>query len=789
MTSNRRFAVVLAALFLLPIVASAATIEFRVLIDSDNNASTGCAVGGMSGVEHVLVTLVKTDATSGAVDRTYRLACVGGTNFGAPIDDTTGGWSVGFQPASGGMTVENRLPFSVLTPNGTPTNLRLGFDATTSGATHSATVTASGTPIIYPRPGGKRHSVAAPGGDRRFFQLDGNANDWGAITPLVNGIASGGSNVIRMIQAFAYANVTDEFIYFRIDANAASDAPFAEDDDYNRPPGESLSVPAPGVLANDGDPNGLPLTAQQVSDGAHGDVTLNADGSFTYQPNDPASTQTDTFQYKATNGTKESNVAKVTIKVSAVANHAPVAEDDSESTSEDTPLSVPAPGVLGNDVDADGDAKTATKLTDPSNGTVVVNADGSFTYSPSLNFFGTDSFTYTLTAGGETDTATVTITIEPVNDAPVVMAAAFSIDENSPNGSAVGTVSATDTEGDGIGYAITAGNTNNAFAIDNSGNITVANAAALDFEGTPVFNLVVTATDNGVPSGSGTGNVTITLNDLNETPEALGDAGSVAEDGSLNVPAPGLLANDSDPDGDSLTASKVTDPANGVATVSANGAWTYTPNANFFGTDSFTYQITDGSLTDTATVIINVTAVNDTPSFTGGGNVATDEDTAFSAPWATAISAGPANESGQSLNFNVSNDNNALFQIQPTITAAGVLSFTPAANANGSANVTVTLSDNGGGANTSASQNFVITVREGNDAPTANNDAQTTPEDVALVFAAATLTTNDSPGPANESGQTLTVTAVSATSMQGGTVTLVAGTITYTPAANYFGPD
>ena len=815
MTSTRRFFIVLIALVLLPVTAIAATTEFRVLIDSDNNTATGCTLGGMSGVEHVLVTLVRTDATSGEVVRSYRLTCVGGAAFGSPTDVDESGWPVGFNPATGGMTVENRLAWSVLTPSGMPTGLRLGFDASTGASVHSAVAHANGASIIYPPKAGKRHAVGV-GPQARTFQLDGSPEDWGAITPLVNGIASGGNRTIRIIQVFAFANSTDEFLYFRFDANVSSDAPFAEDDNYNRPPGEGLTVPAPGVLANDGDPNGQPLTAMPVSPATHGDVTLNADGSFTYAPNDPGSTQTDTFEYKATNGAQDSNVAKVTIKVSAVANHAPAPQDDNASTDEDTQLNVPAPGVLGNDADGDSDPLTATKLTDPSHGTVVVNADGSFTYTPDANFFGTDSFSYTVSDGTDTATATVTVTITSVNDAPTVDATTFSVDENAPAGTGVGTVTGSDIDGDAIGFTITGGNTNDAFAISSSGVITVANSAALDFETTPTFSLTVTATDNGVPAANGSATITITLGDLNEAPVATDDAGTVAEDGTLSVPAPGVLSNDTDQDGDTLTAARISDPLNGVATVAANGAWTYTPNANFNGTDSFTYQVTDGAHTATATVTITVTAVNDAPMNTVPGAQTTDEDTplVFSAANGNAISMADIDAAANPFIGTVGCDNciievtsvpGALIQWNNTntVTISGTLAqvnaalstvtFKPTGDLNGSFTFRVQADDRGstGAPGTSLvdTDDIVITVREVNDAPAATNDANTTPEDTPLVFAAATLTTNDSAGPANESGQTLTVTGVSPTSAQGGTVTLVAGTITYTPAANYFGPD
>jgi hypothetical protein len=141
------------------------------------------------------------------------------------------------------------------------------------------------------------------------------------------------------------------------------------------------------------------------------------------------------------------------------------------------------------------------------------------------------------------------------------------------------------------------------------------------------------------------------------------------------------------------------------------------PEANFSGVDSFTYKVTDdgGLQSNVATVSITVIPVNDAPSFTGGGNVTVPEDFGpYSAVWATSISAGPANESAQTVTFFLSNDNNALFSTQPAVSSSGVLTFTPAPDAFGSATVSVYLQDNGGSANggfdTSATQTFVITV-------------------------------------------------------------------------------
>ena len=150
----------------------------------------------------------------------------------------------------------------------------------------------------------------------------------------------------------------------------------------------------------------------------------------------------------------------------------------------------------------------------------------------------------------------------------------------------------------------------------------------------------------------------------------------------------------------------------------------YTPNADANGSDSFTYTVNDSQVTSAAaTVALTITPVNDAPSFSAGANQVINEDAPAQSvnAWASAILAGPANESGQVLDFIVSNDNNALFSTQPAISATGVLTYTAAADANGVATVTVSLHDNAGTANggidTSAAQTFSITVNSVNDAP------------------------------------------------------------------------
>ncbi|MDP8937685.1 MAG: Ig-like domain-containing protein [Actinomycetota bacterium] len=280
--------------------------------------------------------------------------------------------------------------------------------------------------------------------------------------------------------------------------------PVAVADTYTTDEDVALTVAAPGVLDNDTDADDDPLTAVKVTDPANGTLALAADGSFTYTP-EANFNGTDTFTYKATGDGSESAAVTVTITVTPVAD-VPVAVADTYQTDEDTPLTEAAPGVLGNDTDPDGDM-TAVKVTDPANGTVVLAADGSFTYTPEADFSGTDSFTYKAGGAGDAEAVKVTITVNGVNDAPVAVDDA---------------------------YATTA---------------------------------------------------------------PLPLTRSAAE---------GVLANDTDVEGDALTATDASDPAGGTVILNPDGSFTYTPDAGFTGVDTFTYKANDGSLSDVGTVKITV---------------------------------------------------------------------------------------------------------------------------------------------------------------------------------------
>jgi len=213
--------------------------------------------------------------------------------------------------------------------------------------------------------------------------------------------------------------VADTFTFTVTNTN---DAPTAVADAHTTAEDTTLNVPAPGVLGNDADVDpGTTLTAVLDTNVSNGTLTLNANGSFTYAPNASFS-GADSFTYHASDGSLSSNIVTVSITVTA-ANDAPVAVADAYSATEDTLLSVAAPGVLANDTDPDAGTTTLTAelAATASNGTLTLNANGSFSYSPNSNFSGTDSFTYRANDGSTAgNIVTVAITISAVNDPPRV---------------------------------------------------------------------------------------------------------------------------------------------------------------------------------------------------------------------------------------------------------------------------------------------------------------------------------------------------------------------------------
>jgi large repetitive protein len=434
------------------------------------------------------------------------------------------------------------------------------------------------------------------------------------------------------------------------------------------------------VLANDTDPNGDVLSVAQVSSlPANGSVVINANNTITYTPNANYH-GIDSFSYVVSDGSL-TDTATVSLTVTLV-NDAPVAANDSASTAENTAVTI---SVLTNDADIDGDSLTPAVVTQPANGTATVNGDGTITYTPNVGFSGTDSFTYVASDGTlNSNTATVTLTVAEVID---VLA---HFDPTGSQGSAdltgtttIGGVTVGDLTRVGASY----GTNTNLWPIFWSGNSTIdpsqylsftVSTAASDFgdfssltvsfyewvSGTSDVAVrtsldgfttnvggVQTLADSGVadvsfdltslPLAAGTTEFRIYLFDSidgtagwrdlrssassngsgvllegstvsNTAPVAGNDSATTNEDTAVTI---NILSNDSDADGQSFSPTILTQPANGTATLNGDGTVTYTPDANFNGSDSFTYRVSDGSLnSNTATVSISVTSVNDAPT-------------------------------------------------------------------------------------------------------------------------------------------------------------------------------
>jgi hypothetical protein len=227
-----------------------------------------------------------------------------------------------------------------------------------------------------------------------------------------------------------------------------------------------------------------------------------------------------------------------------------------------------------------------------------------------------------------------------------------------------------------------------------------------------------TAIDGSAASADAT--VTLTISPQNSPPTATGDQATTLEDQPLTLAVAGLLANDTDPDGDPLSMLLVVGggPSHGTLTIDADGKYlVYVPGHDFNGSDGFTYRASDGlAVSGIATVSLTVSAVNDPPRFTKGADQhITDESGPQQiAGWAGGISVGAVNEAGQTLHFIVTSDNVGLFAAQPAVDASGTLTFAPLPNVSGTATVLIALVDDGGtldgGIDVSQPQVFKITV-------------------------------------------------------------------------------
>lgn len=587
---------------------------------------------------------------------------------------------------------------------------------------------------------------------------------------------------------------TDQFTYRANDGSANSNlatvtisvsgtsnsAPVANADSYNVTEDTPfIATQATGVLANDTDANGDPLTAVLVSQPAHGSVSLAANGSFVYTPSANYS-GADSFSYRAADAQSQSNVTTVTLTVAAN-NDAPLAASDSYFTTGNTTLTVlAANGVLANDSDVDSPTLTAVNPTQPTHGSLTLNPNGSFTYTPGAGFAGIDTFTYRASDGALTSgPTTVSITVSAAaNSAPVANNDSYSVIEDTAlTATLANGLLANDTDADNntLTAVVVSQPTHGSLVLSSNGTFVYTPAA--NFNGSDSFTYQ--ASDGLTTSNVAT--VTFTVNGTNDAPTAVNDSYFTAANTAVTVTAAnGVLVNDTDAENDALTAIAVTQPANGTLTLNANGSLVYTPNAGFIGVDTFTYSASDGSANSpAATVSVTVSAASNSPPVANNDSYSVTEDTALTSTLANGVLTNDSDADGNSLT--------AILVSQPahgsvTLSANGTFVYTPNANFTGSDSFTYQAYD---GVTNSNVATVAFTVTGTNDAPVAVNDSYATTSNTTLTVSIANgLLANDS------DVESANLTAAFVTLPANGTLTLNSnGSFTYVPDTGFAGVD
>ncbi|EIA0904481.1 tandem-95 repeat protein, partial [Vibrio parahaemolyticus] len=365
------------------------------------------------------------------------------------------------------------------------------------------------------------------------------------------------------------------------------------------------------VLGNDtfeGDGKVVSLDANNGP--ANGSVSVNPDGSVTYTPNDNYH-GIDSFTYIVTSGgVSESTTVYVDVTPE---NDAPVAKDDTAITDEDTPVTI---DVLPNDTDVDGDKLSIESASVPKEQGTVEVVNGKLVFTPAENFNGDAEITYTVTDGALTDQATVKVTVNAVNDTPVVesnIADQTLAEDFTPYTIDLNTAFSDVDNVDGELTFSVSGNSNIQVAIVN-GIATITPTA--DWNGSET--LTFTATDPSGESVSQTVDFTVA-----PVVDIKADSTNVVEDTPTII---NVLGNDTFEGKDKVVSLDAENgPKNGTVTVNNDGTVTYTPDDNYVGKDTFTYVVTSGGVSESTTVTVNVTPVNDKPESENFTHVADDQ--------------------------------------------------------------------------------------------------------------------------------------------------------------------
>ncbi|ELB2121125.1 RTX toxin [Vibrio parahaemolyticus] len=473
------------------------------------------------------------------------------------------------------------------------------------------------------------------------------------------------------------------------------------------------------VLGNDTFEGDGKVVSLDTNNGpANGTVSINPDGSVTYTPNDNYH-GADSFTYIVTSGgVSESTTVEVNV---TPVNDAPVAKDDIATTQEDTAVTI---DVLPNDTDVDGDKLSIESVSVPKEQGTVEVVDGKLVFTPAENFNGDAEITYTVTDGALTDQATVKVTVNAVNDTPVVesnIADQTLAEDFTPYTIDLNTAFSDVDNVDGELTFSVSGNSNIQVAIVN-GIATITPTA--DWNGSET--LTFTATDPSGESVSQTVNFTVT-----PVADIEADKTTVVEDTPTIIK---VLGNDTFEGKDKVVSLDAENgPKNGTIIVNNDGTVTYTPDDNYVGKDTFTYVVTSGGVSESTTVEVNVTPVNDAP--VAKDDIATtQEDTAVTID----VLPNDSDVDGDKLSIQSATVPEAQGKVE---IVDGKLVFTPAENFNGHAEITYTVTD---GQLTDEAK-VTVTVNPVNDAPTIKVDAveSITEDAVSTDTVVATLTVRD----------------------------------------------
>jgi hypothetical protein len=792
-------------------------------------------------------TLLTVNAASGVLDNdddvdgdTLIVSAINGVpaNLGTPISITGGTLTV---ISNGSIVFDPDDDF-----NGPTT---FGYSVSDGrGGTDTASVTINVNPVNDP-PVAKDDTTTVPEGGAKVINLASNDSDVddGLDLSSIQIVGNPTNGTILSINgdgtvtyqhdgsettsdSFTYtiqdnSGVTSNTATVFLSISPVNDPPAATNNSYN----SSEDTPVGGNVVSDdsgfdkdSDPdldtltvvqiNGVPFSGSTVASLSFGNLTINSAGAFLYEPNDNEH-GTETFSYTITDGNGEFATATVSIIVSSQ-NDPPVAQDDSYDTDEDTPLTISAPGILGNDSDVDLDSLSATNvssLTCPNGvtdcGSISVNPDGSFTYSPSGDFNGEVSFTYTANDGSadSDDPATVTITVNPVNDDPVAEDDTGNISEggstnvvvlsndDDPDGD---TVDVTMIDGQTVNPGETVNVEDGTATLENDGTITYNHDGSEPPDGGEITFTYEISDGNG---GTDTATVTIDVEQVNDPPTAVDNHYDTSEDTQLGGNVIDDDTNeglDSDPEGSSLSVvshGTFATTLGGSVTLNSDGSFTYDPPTNVSGLDTFEYSVTDGSLnSNTATVTIDVGSVNDAPD-------AQDDTSNVNEGSSTNVDV-QDNDSDPDL------DTLTVEQIDGQPASVGVPINVEDGTATLESNGTITYQHNGGQPPTDGDITFTYTINDGNgetdtatvtidisnvnDDPIAKDDSYSTPEETQLTVPAGTgILSNDSDVDLDD----LDVTNVSALSCSAtpncGALNLTSetGAFIYVPPANFNG--